>query len=314
MQDKWRFFIREFSLTSINEPYTDCLMDLSYLGLLKVSGARAKELLQGQLTCDLNEISTTHASLGAHCNPQGRMISLFRIWYSHDSYYLQMPIELIPIALNALKKYAVFFKVELSDVSQDFIKIGYCGNEINQLPIETPQKINEITQTDEFIIIKLTQQRYEMIGKYSAITEIWSQLSKTNKIVADSAWKALDLQSGIVNLYPKTSEKFLPHDINLPQLNGVSFNKGCYTGQEIIARMQYIGKLKTHLLLASVESEHTPQNGDDIFSDSGIAGNIVDLCKTGYNNYLMLIKTKGLYPALFLDANKTRSLLLKYEE
>jgi folate-binding Fe-S cluster repair protein YgfZ len=95
------------------------IINLRHLGHLCISGPDAKKFLQGQLTCNLDEITPTNSTLGAHCNPQGRVISLFRLFIFLDNYYLQMPREMIPIAQKALQKYAVFFKVKLSDASDE---------------------------------------------------------------------------------------------------------------------------------------------------------------------------------------------------
>lgn len=252
------------------------IVTLSSRGLVKVTGERARELLQGQLTCDLNEITSTHSSLGAHCNPQGRIISLFRIIYYQNNYYLLMPKTLIPSAINALKKYAIFFKVELHDVSDQFMHLGYYGDLLSQSVSIIPQNINDMVQLNDLFIINIAPQRYEIIDNLSSLQQ---QLAETNNLISENDWKYLDIQAGIPAIYPETSEIFLPHEISLPQLNGVSFNKGCYTGQEIIARMQYRGKLKTEMVATSMESATPPKLGDDI----------VDFCKTGYNSYQMLV-------------------------
>src|SRR5688572_15995778 len=113
-------------------------VSLKHLGLLKIFGKDAHKLLQGQLTCDMNEVTSNHSLVGAHCNPQGRIISLFRIFHYQDSYFLQMPREMIPIALRALKKYAIFFKVELVDESDEWIAYGCSASELKTLSL--PQK------------------------------------------------------------------------------------------------------------------------------------------------------------------------------
>lgn len=220
------------------------------LGLLCVEGVDSKKFLQGQLTCNLDEMISKKLQLGAHCNPQGRIISLFHIFLQDDKYFLLMPLELIPIAIAALKKYAVFFKVNLTD-AQD--------------------------------------------------KEIIQQI-----IPSEIEWKKQNIQQKIPAIYPETSEKFLPHEVNLPELNGVSFNKGCYTGQEIIARMQYKGKLKTHLYLG--KTQHPPTRGAEIYSTKGPTGNVVDYIDLGYNNYHLLFTANEKEvndKMLFLDNEKT---------
>ena len=193
-------------------------------GLLCVSGEQAKKFLQGQLTCHMDEVTPSHSLLGAHCNPQGRVISLFRIFLRENNYYLQMPRELIPIAKQALQKYAVFFKTSLVD------------------------------------------------------SEIFSETQSAN-------WHMENIRKKIPSIFPETSEKFLPHDLNLPELGAVSFNKGCYTGQEIIARMQYRGKLKNHLYHAVITTPLDLIRGADIFIGNKAVGNMVDFCKLNDKQY-----------------------------
>ncbi len=212
-------------------------------GLLKVSGKDAHKLLQGQLTCDVNEVSPTEPRLGAHCNPQGRIISLFYLFNYQGDYYLKMPRNMIDIASKALKKYAIFFKVELTDASDDVSIVDSLGSHLPTF-----------------------------------------------------------LDNGVAMIYPETSGVFLPHEINLPQLNGVSFNKGCYTGQEIIARMQYRGKLKNQLQLATCEAQ-APTRGNDIFDEKGIAGKVVD-----YVGNTLLILTRDTSQPLFLDEARTQRI------
>lgn len=257
---------------------------LNYLGMLKVSGPQAKKFLQGQLTADLEKISPTKSSLSAHCNPQGRIISLFRLFLLGDDYYLQMPKVLIPIALTALNKYAIFFKVELCDVSADWICAGYKGK-INQNLLSE----DEITIHASHIILH-KDNRYEILGKCDSPSTILPLLEKHYALSSPRLWRLHTLQLGIPTIYPETSQQFLPHDLNLPALNAVSFTKGCFTGQEIIARMHYKAKLKKRLLVAEIILPSLTY-GQDFISPLGTPGQIVDFCKIQDNHYRVLYIT-----------------------
>ncbi|MHB1947940.1 MAG: CAF17-like 4Fe-4S cluster assembly/insertion protein YgfZ [Gammaproteobacteria bacterium] len=261
------------------------IAELSQRGLLRVAGKDALKFLQGQLTCDLTEITATQTRLGAHCNPQGRMISLFRLFWFQDAYYLQMPQNLLPIATAALKKYAVFFKVSLDDVSSDFKQMGYSGPGLKFFPIG----VDEAAESSDVLIMRVQGMtpRYEIIGKEQAVNELKQQLNVSTQ--PETAWKCLDIQNRIPAIYPETCEKFLPHELNLPKLNGVSFKKGCYTGQEIIARMEYRGKLKKNLYRARVETPNIPLLDGDIYLQKEPIGSIVDVCQVGYNIFELLV-------------------------
>ncbi len=210
-------------------------------GLIQISGPDAEKFLQGQVTCDVSALKAEKSSLGAHCNPQGRVLFLFRIFYEENAYYLVLPQTMAAQAIAALKKYAVFFKkLEFHDKSQ-----------------ETP--------------IHLKQR-------------------------AAAEWSYFDLIQGIPQVYPETSGLFLPHDLNLHSLQGISWDKGCYTGQEIIARMQYRGKLKNHLYRAQIHTPALPRPGAEVFhsaKENGfqVCGLIVDSQKLGYNLYQVLVLT-----------------------
>src|SRR5579862_2977338 len=227
------------------------ILDLTELVLLCIEGQDAKKFLQGQLNCNLETISTTQSSLGAHCNPQGRMISFFRLFYYQERYYLQMPVEMLSLALVALKKYAVFFKVTLSLVN-DFNTIGYCGDQLQKYLTNIPKNTDEIIESNGLLVLKLSG-RYQILGQTAPLSLLWEKMAADNQQVSADVWKQLNFQENIPTLYPETSEKFLPHDLQLPQLNAVNFNKGCYTGQEIIARMEYRAKIKNRLWCVSAQ-------------------------------------------------------------
>ncbi len=277
--------IYDFTITK-NTKTMNTTINLRHLGHICISGLDAKKFLQGQLTCNLDEITPTQSSLGAHCNPQGRVISLFRLFIFLDHYYLQMPRDMIPIALKALQKYAVFFKVKLTDASDELTSIGYLGDTLPELPTEC-------------LCIKEPGSRYQLIG---------SSLEASDK---EQEWKKLDIAQGIPAIYPETSERFLPHDIDLPKLNAISFNKGCYTGQEIIARMQYRGKLKNRLFRAKVQTDLPLTRGNDIYLENKTCGSIVDFVQIDYNNYELLVIAQESDVAtgkLCIDANKKHTL------
>lgn len=267
----------------MNHPF-----DLSPLGLLCIQGEDAKKFLQGQLTCHLDEVTEHQSRLGAHCNPQGRIISFFRIFLYQNAYYLQMLRELIPIASKALQKYAVFFRVKLTDVSDQWQQIGLAGS--------PPAKFSQ----HDTLTIKLaeTRDRYVILGPM-----------EKNQLQPYSRWLIQDFAEKIPTIYPETSELFLPHELGLPALQAVSFNKGCYTGQEIIARMHYRGKLKTQLQQATVTSDLPPTRGSHLHP----AGMIVDVQALNEKSYALLIISQSTSTSLFLDVDQHCSLEVTQE-
>jgi folate-binding protein YgfZ len=286
------------------------LIDLSHTGLIQIAGQDAKKLLQGQLTCNLDEVTVEQSRLGAHCNPQGRVLSFFRMFYFQDAYYLQVSAETVPDAIAALQKYAVFFKVKISDAVQPG-RISYQGEALEKYIPNLPQKTDETTQIDDMLVIKLPGENYyEILGEAAQLKKITDALAAETTPDSLNAWKAIHIAAGIPNLYAATIGKLLPHEINLQSINAVSFDKGCYTGQEIVARMHYRGQLKKRMYRARVKTALLPEPGSDIYADTA-CGIIVDSCRENaeYAQILVIANQADTESRqLFLDPAKIQAL------
>jgi folate-binding protein YgfZ len=251
--------------------------------LLSVSGPDATTFLQGQLTADIREITPTKPGFAAYCNPKGRIRALFRIFYDQHSYFLQLPMGVLPSALAALKNVARFSKVTLQDVSTQYDKIGFYLTETNL-------EILKIADLKDIFVLPLpasnSYKRLELLGLPDAIKLICDKisLSENSDIFDFDAWKSLDIQAGIPEVWPETIEQFLPHVLNLPALGAVSFNKGCYCGQEIVARMEYRADIKHKLFnLKPPNLNNKMLPGDKIFSGNNsdeVIGTVITASRT----------------------------------
>jgi folate-binding protein YgfZ len=246
------------------------LFNLSRLGILKISGSGAGQLLQGQVSCDITTIPSGTGNMGAHCNPQGRIISLFYVARINDEFFLLMPKNIITTAMAALKKYAPFFKAELQDASNSYQVIGAYHHDALAYPLISA-RINLPSHTNRELIL------------------LPPDTISDSEAASHDEWKLLDMLDGIPAIYAETSGTFLPHDINLPELNAVNFNKGCYTGQEIIARMHYRGNPKTHLYRGRSNEPIAP--GTLIYDQEKPAGTIIDSSQNVYNHHFALLFT-----------------------
>ena len=222
------------------------LTNLTDYQLIHVAGDDAHSFLQGQLTCDVRQANEQQALLGAHCNTKGRMVSLFCLVKSDDGYRLCLPTEISNLALASLKKYAIFSKV---DISLDNTQRLYLSDQTRQ---SAPN---------------LQSIRLPGSNNYYLIMGHLSHESNYNPSLIHQ-WHLDNIRAGIPRLYANTSEQFLPHEINLPKLGGVSFSKGCYLGQEIIARMQHVAKLKKRLYHVSCQSAIEVNPGSKVYVDN----------------------------------------------
>lgn len=241
---------------------------LSHEGVLAVRGADAAKFLQGQLTCNLNYLSDTQASLGARCTQKGRMQSSFRILLQGDGVLLAMATELLEPQLADLKKYAVFSKSKLTDESAAWARFGVSDADqvLAGLGLQLPAETDSVVRSDDLIAIRVSPGRAELWAPAAQAQTLHSQLAAQLNDGELNQWLLGQIRAGIGQVMPQTRELFIPQMLNLQAVGGVSFKKGCYTGQEIVARMQYLGKLKRRLYRLSLNAGELPEPGTPLFS------------------------------------------------
>ncbi|HEC30124.1 MAG TPA: folate-binding protein [Gammaproteobacteria bacterium] len=266
--------VRELKLASNG----DILTDLSFTGLIAIRGDDAEQFLQGQFTNDIRDVDDKHTQLSGYCSPKGRLLSNFLIFRHQDSYFLRLPKALIEETVKRLKMFVLMSKVVIEDISESQIHIGYSGpnaeKELSDQPGDVPTEHFSSCHEDELTIIRLPGKnpRFEILGPMEKIIGLWKALDVRGTPVGPEVWSWLSIQNGLPLITPSTVDAFVPQMINMQLINGVSFKKGCYTGQEIVARMQYLGKLKRRMYLAHVDCMERPNEGDALFSASSRSG------------------------------------------
>ncbi|MGB7815951.1 MAG: folate-binding protein [Methylotenera sp.] len=256
---------------------TNVLCDLTHLGLLEINGADAASFLQGQVTNDVKLLVGNNAHYTAYCNPKGRMLALFLAFAHHNHelgghLHLQLNRELLEPIMKRLKMYVMRSKVEIKDVSDSPIKFGLNGPEAAKLLVplftKAPSQDYELLSLENGAILKLpatgNNTRFEVFTDAANAPTIWNALKAECQLVGKPCWDWLEIQAGIPDITSATQEQFVPQMLNLDLLNAISFKKGCYTGQEIVARTHYLGSVKRRTYLASIESDRTPLAGDKV--------------------------------------------------
>ena len=285
-------------------PKTVCPLDP--LGLLRVSGPEAKEFLSNLVSCKL-EPQKKQLQLCSLCNPKGRILACFTVFYQGDDIYLQMPSELVEAAIQRLRMYVLMAKVELYDASKDLSGIAYIGS--------APSALD-----DDDAILKAPGHlpRYFMYATADQIQVAWQQALDAGYAPASyDAWHYSGIACGIPNIYPSTAEKLTPQMINLDLLGAVSFSKGCYPGQEVIARTHYLGKLKRRCYLFSAKTDNI-KVGDAVYhSDHDEAcGLVVDsyAVDTNYSLCLISIQIKALNTSQLYIKTHSNQVSLQMEK
>lgn len=240
---------------------------MSYISLIDqgticIYGPQAETFLQGQLTCDVREVTSEQTRLGALCNNKGRVLTTFRLWFVNNSYLMQLSRECIDLTLRVLQKYARFSKVILSDASDSWSYTGLIIDEKTpSVSHPLPDQPNKLEYSNILWISAITSTPKRCVLLSSTPNAFATPSSATSSL---EEWKIADINAGIPTVTTSTSGEFTPHEINYPFIGGVSFKKGCYTGQEVVARMHYRGKLKKAMFHIKLNSQETYMPGQMI--------------------------------------------------
>ncbi len=292
-------------MTDINQ--TNIAIKLNDLGILQVTGKKAAQFLQGQLTCDVTEINKVQSRLGAHCDAKGRIQATFRLFFYEDAYYFLLPRTMLSHLLQCLQKYAVFSAVNLVDVTHHWEIKGIVGVSASSIlsqhgiPPTTP---NGVIACDLGISLAISDTpRFILLTTDKKLTTF---IDSTFKEIPVNNWHLLDIMAGIPTVYPETIAQFTPHQLNYPAIGGVSFNKGCYIGQEIIARTQYLGKSKSRLYRVAFQANNNFPPGTSVHNEeSAHQGTIIMAAKekNDYYQALACLQNQAISHTIHLEAS-----------
>jgi folate-binding protein YgfZ len=268
---------------------------LAHFGLIHFSGEDAQAFLHGQVSCDVNALQPSHASYGSYSTPKGRMLASFLLWRDDTGFMLQLPRSLCEPVRKRLSMYILRSRVTARDASDDYVLLGLTGaNAVAQLePLfkTIPSTALAMSTAPHAHLLRLDATRFQIIASRDRGREIQNALVAHATPISAAAWDWTNVRAGIPYITPATQDQFVPQMANLDLINGVSFTKGCYPGQEIVARMHYLGKLKQRMYLATIAGNVVPQPGDKLYSaDTGeqATGMIVNAAPSPDGGYAAL--------------------------
>lgn len=273
------------------------LFDLSALGLIAVSGEDAQAFLQGQLTNDIKQVDTG-AQLTGYCTAKGRLLALFYAWQTETTLTLQCPRAMVPDLVKRLRMFVLRSKVLIEDVSEQFVCMGLAGPALQTLTPGIPDTPHGVAHNQQGTLIRLPENgglpRAQAIVPVALAQAQWQQFASLYTPSNTDAWDALEIQAGIPQVYPETKEQFVPQMLNLDALGGINFKKGCYTGQEIVARTHYLGKVKRRTLIAQLPVTTTTLHAGDTLLDAQQqeAGQLVRVAPDGNNGWWVLAECR----------------------
>lgn len=248
---------------------------LSHLSLIRVTGIDAANFLHNQLTNDVEHLGHHEAKLAAYCSSKGRMLASVFFWKTEDDIFLQMSSTIQTSIQKRLQMFVLRAKVNIASASEEYISLGLGGKTIGKVlqywfP-HIPSDVHAKFDNEYGSVIRVADAfgyaRYQWILKRSVLESIWPTL-KDSLVFADaSVWRRAEILAGIPHIIDKTQEQFVPQMVNFELIGGINFKKGCYPGQEIVARSQYLGKLKRRMSIAEIDSTEV-QAGMEVFSDT----------------------------------------------
>jgi folate-binding protein YgfZ len=292
-------------------------------GLILASGADAPPFLQGQLSNDITQISRSRAQLAAHCTPKGRVLATLLLWKTDDGYALELPRELCESIRKRLQMYVLRSRVQLADASEQAALIGLVGADApalarSELGLELASDY-DVAQNEGVAAIALPNGRVQVVADIARGAEIWDRLAPRCRVMAEEIWDAQTVAAGIPAITTATQDQFTPHMLNLDLVGGVSFDKGCYTGQEIVARTQYLGQVKRRLARFATTARATA--GAAVYADAAQVGTVVNAAPSPAGEFELLavtqtratpagVKSTALH--LGVDGPALRPLVLPY--
>jgi folate-binding protein YgfZ len=264
---------------------------LTSFGCIKVSGQDVHNFMQGQVTCDVNLVNESKMSITAYCNDKGRISASGYLYKENDAFYFLTPKTLIANTQQKFKQYGIFSNICTENVTD--IHIIAC--------LGTPKKINlpknkyEITEVSPGVkatCLDKEAQQYIFFGKQEETVKFQEELAATKGIDLTLdlyKWEQTNIDCGIVHIYPETLDKLTPHMANYHLNGAISFTKGCFLGQEIIARTQHRGRSKRKLYLATVLECTTVKIGDIVTTDCGEQAGLITARSSSDNNTNILV-------------------------
>jgi len=281
---------------------TNFVTPLLHLGLMRASGEDAASFLHNQLSNDVQNLSDIEARLAGYCSPKGRLMASLLIWKNNEHILLQIPRDIQTAVQKRLSMFILRSKAKLDDASEESVTLGLAGPAAASallpwfptLPVTIYGKIDNehgtiIRHPNAFDV-----PRYQWITTPERAIIAWPHITSVLQTAGNHAWELAEIEAGVPSITSATQEQFVPQMINFELIGGVNFKKGCYPGQEIVARSQYLGKLKRRMLHASVDTEHV-QPGTEVFAAADPdqpCGMVVNAARTNANRSDCLVEIK----------------------
>ena len=273
---------------------------------IKVEGDDRIQFLQGQLTQDINLITLDRALFAGFCNPKGRVLAFMLCYIDQASIHIQIDSSIEESFLKRLKMYVLRSKVSMSLLGDQFTCIGFMGfKALLEQGIEAPKNYLDIVRSHDVMIMRVGKdtERFQLMGEASKVRSFMQLNLPEYTSMSIESWNNLNILDGVPDIYPTTQEAFIPQSLNMDLIDGVNFKKGCYTGQEIVARTHYLGKVKRRMYRGFIESQDVLTPGDQILNEKReVIGQLVRSAveNNSKTNMLIELRVDQAHEALYI--------------
>jgi len=243
--------------------------DLSHNALLAVTGDDATAFLHGQLTNDVQALPEGAAQWNGWCSAKGRLIATFLLMKQADGYLLMLPASIAPAVAKRLGMFVLRAKAKIADASGGCARIGFAGKSAGVIVARyfghTPDPMRSVEKAGA-TCVAIDAGRFVVLVPMERAPALWDALAQHATPAGPDAWAWSLIEAGIPTIVAATQEAFVPQMANLDLTGGVSFRKGCYPGQEIVARTQYRGGLKRRMARVHLAGDSRPLEGQAVYS------------------------------------------------
>lgn len=271
------------------------LCDLSHVGVLRVDGDDAQSFLNNMLSNDVSALAVGQSQYSSFNTAQGRVLATLTVSRDEVGFWLELPRAQLAFIHKKLAMYVLRAKVKLTDLSDQQVSFGLIGEESKSIIINllgvTPEKKFSSVCVPPVRVTCLDEAQFKIDTTPERAAELWNQLGDSVVRVGTASWDEFNIRAGVPMILPETREQFVLQMINLDVLGGVSFKKGCYPGQEIVARMHYLGAPKRRMFLAHIEQANAPQPGAALFTaepEAPACGMIVNAARGAAGAWVVL--------------------------
>lgn len=278
--------------------------ELGETGLIAAEGEDAVAFLHAQLTSDVAGLAVFKTQYSGYCSPKGRLLATFLTWRLQDCTLLQLPVALSETIRVRLAKYVLRAKVKIADIRSTWRLFGVSGRDaaaaLAPITGTSSMALHDVVTVGDVAATRVSPARYLILTSAVHAPALRTALEAVAREEPEALWDRLDIEAGIPWIMQATQDEFIPQMVNLDLIGGVSYSKGCYPGQEIVARTHYLGRIKQRMHRVHIGGGGAPEPGDPLYSAlfgaEQASGSVVNVAPhpQGGNEALAVIQTAAL--------------------